>query len=386
MSNAHRGASLKGEIDCNASGSEREAGILRGMKITMRDLAWLNVAEMEKYFRNESQDAEQPDDGERGLSDDRRDSDGQRYEERTKEEKGTIRRYLPRVTGRSRAQFERLIGRRKKERKVDLRAAKRPEFSKRRTKEDAAMLAEVDAPHEDLSGPAVRRLLVRAMEASGDSRLQRLATISTSHLYNLRKSKAHRSERVRVEPTQSRRIAIGERRRADPRNQPGYMRIDTVHQGDHDGKHGVYHFNAVDTVTQRQVLGCVETTAERHLIPVLESSPVCAIALPSKPAPSPMLAGLPPAPDRIGGFLVRIRSSKRPGRSSRHTLSASPLVSLARSSVMFGPATAGPRLMLFLIKLPRNIQPYCIPCDAEDWIAGVFATEGDPTLMLYPFI
>ncbi len=53
--------------------------------------------------------------------------------------------------------------------------------------------------------------------------------------------------------------------------QPGYPRVDTVHQGQHDGQPGVYPINAVDTVRQWQVVGCVETICERHLIPVLEA-------------------------------------------------------------------------------------------------------------------
>ena len=61
------------------------------------------------------------------------------------------------------------------------------------------------------------------------------------------------------------------RRKPDPRGQPGYLRLDTVHQGNHDGKPGLHHINAVDTVTQWQVVGCVETISERHLVPVLEA-------------------------------------------------------------------------------------------------------------------
>ena len=30
----------------------------------------------------------------------------------------------------------------------------------------------------------------------------------------------------------------------------GYLRLDTVHQGDQDGVKGLYHINAVDCVTQ----------------------------------------------------------------------------------------------------------------------------------------
>lgn len=47
--------------------------------------------------------------------------------------------------------------------------------------------------------------------------------------------------------------------------------MDTVHQGHHDGQPGSYHINAVDTVTQWQEMGCVETSNERHLEPVLKA-------------------------------------------------------------------------------------------------------------------
>ncbi len=51
---------------------------------------------------------------------------------------------------------------------------------------------------------------------------------------------------------------------------PGFVRVDTVHQGDLDGVKGVYHINVVDEVTQYQAVGSVETISERHLLPVLE--------------------------------------------------------------------------------------------------------------------
>ena len=38
-------------------------------------------------------------------------------------------------------------------------------------------------------------------------------------------------------------LPIGERRKPQPDGQPGYIRIDTVHQGDLDGEKGVYHIN-----------------------------------------------------------------------------------------------------------------------------------------------
>ena len=45
-------------------------------------------------------------------------------------------------------------------------------------------------------------------------------------------------------------IPIGKRRKPQPNGTPGYLRIDTVHQGDQDGRKGIYHINAVDQVTQ----------------------------------------------------------------------------------------------------------------------------------------
>ena len=50
----------------------------------------------------------------------------------------------------------------------------------------------------------------------------------------------------------------------------GYLRVDSVHQGDLDKVKGVYHINVVDEVTQYEFVGTVERISERYLIPVLE--------------------------------------------------------------------------------------------------------------------
>ena len=49
----------------------------------------------------------------------------------------------------------------------------------------------------------------------------------------------------------------------------GYVRIDTVHQGDLDGIKGVYHITCVDAVSQWQVQVCVQGISEAYLLPVL---------------------------------------------------------------------------------------------------------------------
>lgn len=195
----------------------------------------------------------------------------QRYSRLRKSHRGMVRAFLLRVTGLSRAHLTRLIQRWSETRRIERKPERRPNFKRRYTQSDIALLAEVDAAHEDLSGPAVRHLLKRELEVFGNEKFRRLACISVSHIYNLRKSSGYRKLRVRVEHTQARQIAIAERRKPDPKGRPGYIRVDTVHQGQKDGKPGVYHINAVDTVTQWEVVGCVTTICERDLIPVLEA-------------------------------------------------------------------------------------------------------------------
>ena len=114
-------------------------------------------------------------------------------------------------------------------------------------------------------------ILRREYERFGKPEYARLAQISVSHLYNLRNGPLYRKQAAVYQPTRPTPVAIGERRKPDPQGRPGYLRIDTVHQGDWDGNKGVYHINAVDTVTQWQVVGCTSKISEAFLLPVLEA-------------------------------------------------------------------------------------------------------------------
>jgi len=93
----------------------------------------------------------------------------------------------------------------------------------------------------------------------------------TGTIYNLRASARYRNQAAVFEPTRPSAIAIGERRRPAPHGHPGFLGVDTVHQGDWDGAKGVYHIHAVDTVTQWQVVGCASKISEAYLMPVLEA-------------------------------------------------------------------------------------------------------------------
>ncbi len=107
------------------------------------------------------------------------------------------------------------------------------------------LLAAVDEAHETLSGPATRRILEREYQHYGKREYQRLASISVAHLYNLRQQPRYRARRLNYVKTKPTAVAIGERRRPDPQGQPGYLRVDTVHQGDQPGAKGVYHMNVL---------------------------------------------------------------------------------------------------------------------------------------------
>ena len=188
-----------------------------------------------------------------------------------KANKGLVKEYLSKVSRFSRAQMTRLIKQFRNTGYVrDRRDRPANAFARRYRPEDVVLLAEVDALHATLSGPATRKLCERALEIFGDTRFQRLAHISNGHLYNLRHSVGYQRQRCHIDKTRPTRVNIGERRKPYPNGQPGFLRVDTVHQGDLDGIKGLYHINAVDEVTQMQVLVCVERISERYLLPALE--------------------------------------------------------------------------------------------------------------------
>ena len=195
----------------------------------------------------------------------------QRYDELKRREKGVVRQYVEKMTGLSRAQATRLITVYMRGEEVKPQAYRRRRFARRYTREDITLLAGVDEVHETLSGPATQKLFQRACHTFHDQRYQRLAQISVAHLYRLRKSRAYRERHIQYQGTRPTPVSIGERRKPEPQGRPGYLRIDTVHQGDQDGVKGVYHINAVDEVTQWEVVGSVEAISEAFLIPMLEA-------------------------------------------------------------------------------------------------------------------
>ncbi len=194
------------------------------------------------------------------------------YKRLKKPDKGLVLRYLERTTGYSRQQITRLVKRWSEGRGLRKRyRAPQNGWARKFTDLDVALLAETDALHNTLSGPATVHLMRRAWERYGDARYERLAAISVGHLYNLRKERGYLARRQVFAKTRPTGIAIGVRRAPTPDGRPGFIRIDSVHQGDQDGAKGVYHINAVDCVTQWERVATCEKITEVYLLPVIEA-------------------------------------------------------------------------------------------------------------------
>ena len=147
---------------------------------------------------------------------------------------------------------------------VDLRARnnKQP-FETRYRPINIRLLAEVDEAFGQMSGLATCEILRRAFEVHGDPRFERLASISRSHVYNLRGSRTYRAKRTTWTKTKGSNAAIAVRKAPEPNGAPDFLRVDSVHQGaDRDGVKGVYIVNPVDEVTQYEYVGVVRGISE----------------------------------------------------------------------------------------------------------------------------
>ena len=192
------------------------------------------------------------------------------YRALSKADKGVVIRFLLQATGYSRQQLTRLISLYQTRGCVQRRPSPLTHrFVKKYTATDIRLLAEMDTRYATPSGGVIKKLCERAFTLFDQPEYEALAGISISHLYNLRQSAPYKRQRRHFEKTQSHQNNLGERRKPQPDQQPGYIRIDTVHQGDQDGVKGVYHINAVDEVTQYEiVLSCCKIS-EQFLLPVL---------------------------------------------------------------------------------------------------------------------
>lgn len=192
------------------------------------------------------------------------------YHCRNRRERGVLLRLMERVSGYSPAQLKRLVKQQRETGKVVHRPAKGNGFQRLYSDADARLLAQVDSLHGTPSGAVSKKLCERAFHVFKQAEYSRLSGISVAQVYLMRKTVSYQRQHLTYTKTSPTQVAIGERRKPTPNGQPGYIRIDTVHQGDLDKEKGVYHINAVDEVTQFEVLVTVVGISERVLIPALE--------------------------------------------------------------------------------------------------------------------
>lgn len=192
-----------------------------------------------------------------------------RYFSLRKKDKGVVRNYIMRMTGLSKSQLTRLIAKKRKHGKVFLSSTKRHSFPKKYSSVDIGLLVKTDNAHKRLSGPATKRILEREYEKFGKEEYKTIKEISPSHIYNLRERRQYKTDSLTVKKTQSKQVSIGKRKKPRPEGKPGYLRVDTVHQGDYGSKKGIYHINIVDEILQWEVLGAAKKISEYFLEPLL---------------------------------------------------------------------------------------------------------------------
>lgn len=192
------------------------------------------------------------------------------YGRLSKKDKTVVKKHCVKMTGYSDAQMTRLISQYRKSGRLIADSSKRHSFEKVYTTDDVARLAETDLAHSCLSGPATKAIFVREYSIFKNPWFVRLKNISVSHLYNLRGRKQYTSRTKFFTKTKPTTSPIGERRKPDPQGKPGFLRVDTVHQGDQEGEKGVYYINCVDAVLQWEIVGAVEKISEAYLAPLLQ--------------------------------------------------------------------------------------------------------------------
>src|SRR5579864_7701394 len=199
-------------------------------------------------------------------------------------DKGVVRQYLARMTGLSRAQVTRLIAAQRKTGHVKAAAYQRTKFRRalhRRRREVAGRpvaIAAIQPEGPGLRGPGAWEPERYGDQADFGARILRRwpgslrASVGDFGGADLPVPQLSRLSPAQhdVSATRPTVIPIGERRKPHPHGLPGYLRIDTVHQGDHDGVKGIYHINAVDEVTQWGIVAATPQISEHWLIPLLE--------------------------------------------------------------------------------------------------------------------
>jgi len=192
-----------------------------------------------------------------------------KYLKCSRQDKGVLRKYILRMTGISKSQLTRLIEEYRQRGTLKPKKYERHKFKRFYTKGDIELLAELDNAHERLAGPATVKIMKSDYADFSKTEYIRLKDISISHLYRLRTTDRYKFRAKTFTKTHPTKVKIGERRKPEPKGKPGYLCVDTVHQGDKEGEKGAYHINLVDMTTQYEFVGSVEAISEKYMKKIL---------------------------------------------------------------------------------------------------------------------
>lgn len=190
-----------------------------------------------------------------------------------KKEKRIVQKYLKFLTGYSKGHIKKLISNWKKGLLFFNPTRARNKFAVKYFATDVELLIDTDVAHGCLNGKSTKEIMRREFEIFGKKEYANIAGISVSHLYNIRNHNLQyeSSPALFFKHTESVKVNIGIRRKPFPNGVPGFLRIDTVHQGDLDGVKGVYHINIIDEVTQYEMIATVKGISHQFLKPVIEA-------------------------------------------------------------------------------------------------------------------
>ena len=194
------------------------------------------------------------------------------YRQLGKKKQKIVRKYLSILTAYSPRHIRRLIKLWKSGKLLSsLTINNRTKFPCKYGPIEIALLAQADQGLNYPNGYALKESLIREYEVFKKEKYKTISQISVSHIYNIRKnSSQYKSLTMHYTKTNPVNTPIGERRKPNPDGKPGYLRVDSVHQGDFKGVKGVYHINIVDEVTQWEIVGCVEQITEEFMGPLLK--------------------------------------------------------------------------------------------------------------------
>jgi len=195
-----------------------------------------------------------------------------RYDSLPKKDKHLVLKYLKFFTKYSKGHLKKLIKKWKRGLLFYNPSRNRNKFSCVYEPAGIALLIKTGIAHNHLSGPAVKRILKREFKVFGKMEYENISNISIAHIYNVRNNNLQygSSGAKFFKRTQAAQVNIGVRRKPEPNGKPGYLRVDTAHQGDLNGKKGVYHINLADEITQFEMIAAIPQICELYLRPVVE--------------------------------------------------------------------------------------------------------------------